>query len=265
MSRIATSAALCAMLSLLSPVCGAESYRIGVAPLMSQEETQLRYRLLLQYLKKKTGHQFELVTTNNFMGYWSVMLKPAGLHFALDGAHLAGYRVKRRGHRFIARLDGVVSYSLIVRADDLILEAEELLNRSLAVLPAPNMSAIAASQVFNNPMRQPNQVPVANAETAMEAVRSGTADAAFVPTPFLQRYPEANVVMTTEQMPGMTMTASAEVPELVGSSVQKALLGAADEPEGKKALDELRFVRFIRVSEAEYEGLENLLKEMWGY
>lgn len=243
----------------------ADAYRLAVAPLMSPAETRERYTPLLQYLQRKTGHSFELVTSGNFMSYWSVIRKPKELHFALGGSHLAAYLVARQQHGFVARLDGVVSYSLIARADEFVIEPEELLNKRLAILPAPNMSALAAAQVFSNPMRQPVQVPVVNAEAAMEAVRNAQADAAFVPTPFLQRYPEAAVILTTDQMPGMTLTASPGVAQSVVTQLQQALFEATDDPQGKKALEELRFVKFIKAEPSEYAGLEKLLEGMWGY
>lgn len=258
-------AALFAALMLFAQTSHAETWRLGVAPLLSPQEASQRYAPLLRYLSEQTGQQFELVTSRNFMAYWQKMLQPEAMHFQLDGSHLAAYRMDRRQHRLVARLDGLVSYTLIARADDLIIDPEELLNRRIAFLPSPNLSAILFSRIFDNPMRQPRPVPVANADAAMEAVRTGKADAAFVPTPFLQRYPEASVVLTTEQMPGMTVTAAPGVPEEVVSALRDALLRAHEDPKGQAALERLRFVQFIPADAAEYRGLGELLKGIWGY
>ncbi len=257
--------ALFAAMMLLSHSSSAETWRLGVAPVLSPEETSQRYAPLLRYLAEQTGERFELVSNRNFMGYWQKMRQPGAMHFMLDGSHLAAYRVDRREHRFVARLDGLVSYTLIARADDLIIDPEELLNRRIAFLPSPNLSAILFSRVFDNPMRQPRPVPVANADAAMEAVRNSEADAAFVPTPFLQRYPDASVVLTTEQMPGMTLTAAPEVSEELASAVREALLRAHEDPRGQAALERLRFVQFIPADAADYRGLGELLKGVWGY
>jgi hypothetical protein len=149
----------------------ADTYRLGIAPVMSQEETSQRYDSLLSYLANKTGHRFELVLSKNFMGYWQSMRKQDVFDFMLDGAHLAAYRVERRNNRFVARVDGVVSYALVARAEDMIIEPDELLTRSIGVLPSPNMSAIAIGKLFNNPSKQPKQVVMNNAEEALNAVR----------------------------------------------------------------------------------------------
>lgn len=255
---------LCALL-LIPAVAPAETYRLGIAPVMSQEETSQRYDLLLNYLAKHTGHQFELVLTKNFMGYWQNMRKPDVYDFMLDGSHLAAYRVERRNNRYVARVDGVVSFSLVGRADDLIIEADELLTRSIGVLPSPNMSAIATGKLFNNPAKQPKLVTMNNAEEALNAVRDGKVDAAMVPTSFVQRYTDASLIMTTDQYPGMTLTATPRVPDEVVAKVRQALLQADRDGEGQKALADLQFARFIAVEPRDYQGLGRLLEDLWGY
>lgn len=243
----------------------ADIYRLGIAPVMSQEETTQRYDNLLAYLNRKTGHQFELVTSRNFMGYWQDMRKPDVFDFMLDGAHLAAYRVERRNNRFVARVDGVVSYSLVGRGEDLIIEPDELLTRSIGVLPSPNMSAIAIGKLFHNPSKQPKQVTMNNAEEALNAVRDRKVDAAMVPTSFVARYPGASVIMTTDQTPGMTLTATAKVPQEIVDKVREALLQADKDADGRKALEQLQFPRFIEVVPSDYQGLGTLLEDLWGY
>lgn len=243
----------------------AVTYRIGIAPVMSQEETSQRYDNLLSYLANKTGHRFELVLSKNFMGYWQSMRKPDVFDFMLDGAHLAAYRVERRNNRFVARVDGVVSYALVGRAEDMIIEPDELLTRSIGILPSPNMSAIAVGKLFNNPSKQPKQVVMNNAEEALNAVRDGKVDAAMVPTSYVQRYAGASIILTTEQTPGMTLTATDKVPQEVVDQVRLALLQADKDSDGKKALEQLQFARFLEVAPRDYQGLGRLLEDLWGY
>lgn len=252
-------------LSLFTATASAELYRLGIAPVMSQEETTQRYDNLLAYLARQTGQQFELVTSKNFMGYWQDMRKPDAFDFMLDGAHLAAYRVERRNNRFVARVDGVVSYSLVGRGEDLIIEPEELLTRRIGVLPSPNMSAIAVGKLFHNPSKQPKLVSMNNAEEALNAVRDKKVDAAMVPTSFVARYQDASVILTTEQTPGMTLTATAQVPQAIVDKVRAALLQADKEPDGRKALEQLQFSRFINVVPGDYQGLGALLEDLWGY
>lgn len=243
----------------------AATYRIGVPPVMSQAESMKRYDMLLRYLNSKTGDKFELVTTANFMGYWQTMRRPDAYDFLMDGAHLAAYRVDRRKHRYVVRQEGVVSYSLVARGEDLIMEPEELLNRTIAILPAPNMSAIVLAKIYNNPSRQPKQVVMNNADEALDAVRNGKVDAAIVPTAFLPRYPGALVILSTDPMPGLTMTASPNVPQDVVVKVREALLQVDKDASGKTALVQLQFGKFITVTPRDYEGLGQLLYGLWGY
>ena len=265
MLRRAGTAVLSFCLSLPLVAEAAEKYRLGIAPVLDYEETMKTYQPMAEYLSQKAGIEVELVPARNFIGYWSQMRKPEAYDFILDGAHLAAYRVEKMEHRLLARVSGVLSFTLISRPDDLILDPEELVNRKVAVLASPNIGGLQAHKLFNNPMRQPKMIEAKNALDALEAVRSGKADAAFVPTPILSRYPEATVIISSEQMPNMTLTASPRVPPEVAEAVASALIEAGASEDGKTMLDEVNIVGFEPVVSAEYKGLEKLLQGMWGY
>lgn len=243
----------------------AEKYRLGIAPVLDYEDTLKTYQPMADYLSQKAGIEIELVPARNFIGYWSQMRKPDAYDFILDGAHLAAYRTEKMGHRLLTKVAGVLSFTLVSRPDDLILDPDELVNRKVAVLASPNLGGLAAYNLFRHPARQPVMVEAKNAVDALEAVRSGRADAAYVPTPILSRYPEATVIASSEQMPNMTMTASPRVPPEVGQAVAKALNEAGQSDEGKAMLEAVNIVGFEPAQRSEYRGLEKLLSGMWGY
>lgn len=257
--------ALFLMLCAAFSTHASEPYRLGVAPVLDFEDTLKTYQPMVDYLSEKTGVKFELVPSQNFIGYWNQMRNADAYDFLLDGAHLSAWRLAKMEHRLVARVSGVLSFTLISREDDLYLEPDELVHRKVAVLASPNVGGLQVYNLFTNPSRQPQMVEVRNAVDALEAVRDGRADAAYVPTPILARYPEATVITTSEPMPNMSLTASPRVPLEVGERVASALIEAAESDAGREMLAAISINGFEEAEEREYEGLETLLHGMWGY
>lgn len=242
-----------------------ESYRLGVAPVMSHEETLKTYKPLASYISHAVGIQVKVEPAQNFLGYWHQMRKPDAYDFLLDGSHLAAYRVEKMGHRLLAKVRGVLSFTLISSPDDLVLDPEELVNRKVAIMPSPNFGGLKVYELFKHPARQPVIVQVKNVAEAIDAVKGGRADATYIPTPMLASYPEAMVITSSEQIPGMTMTASPSVPFDIAQAVSKALIDARKSKEGTRMLNELNLVGFEVAERDEYKGLEKILSAMWGY
>lgn len=258
-------AVLSVCLSFPLVVHSTEKYRLGIAPVLDYEDTIKTYQPMVDYLSQKAEIELELLPARNYIGYWIQMRKPDAYDFILDGAHLAAYRVKKMTHKLVAKVSGVLSFTLISRPDDLILDPEELVNRKVAVLASPNLGGLQAYNLFKHPARQPKMVEVKNAMDALDAVRSGKADAAYVPTPILSHYPEATVITSSEQMPNMTLTASPRVPPDIEQAVARALIEADQSQEGRAMLTAVGLAGFESAQKAEYAGLENLLEGMWGY
>ena len=264
MNHLIKVGTLCALF-IVSSSAMAEVYRLGIAPVLDIQQTRDTYAALAKYMSRAAKVEIELVPSRNFIGYWNTMRKPESYDFILDGAHLAAYRMQRMEHNLVATIDGVLSFTLISRDDDLIIEPEELINRKVAILASPNLGGLQIYNLFSNPARQPLMVEVKNAVDALEAVRDGRADAAYVPTPILSRFPEASVIISSEPMPNMTMTASSRVPDEVLDAVRTALIQASSTDEGKAMLETINAVGFVKADEVRYAGLEDLLKGMWGY
>ncbi|MFO7593514.1 MAG: PhnD/SsuA/transferrin family substrate-binding protein [Pseudomonadota bacterium] len=254
-------------LSLVFPVIvqSAEKYRLGVAPVMDYERTIKTYQPLADYLSQEAGIEIELVPARNFISYWSSMRKPGHYDFVFDGAHLAAYRVNKMDHKLLAKVSGVLSFTLISRSDDLVLDPEELINRKVAVQASPNLGGVLVFNLFNNPARLPQLVEVKTAIDALDAVRSKRADAAYVPTQIVSNYPDAAVIVTSDPLPNMTMTASPRVPDEVVQAVRKSLYEAKRSEKAAAVLAAMSIEGFDQAKRSDYTGLERLLEGMWDY
>lgn len=252
-------------LSLLSPVSQAGEYNFVVQPILPPEQTKEAFQPLTDYLSKQTGHTIKLSTAINFLSYWETMKKNTQYDLILDAAHLTDYRVKRMGYTVLAKRADAVSYTLVTSEKTVVLDAEELIGKSIASIASPSLGMLRVEEMFPNPLRQPVIVEVDNSEDMIKKVLSGKAAAAMVPTPLVGLYPELISVTTTAQVPHTAISASSTVPKDVQDAIRKALLDASKTEEGQKMLAAINFPSFEKASNKQYAGYESLLEGVWGY
>lgn len=252
-------------LCLFSPVSQAGEYNFVVQPILPPEQTKSAFQPLTEYLSKQTGHKIHLITAINFLSYWETMKKNTQYDLILDAAHLTDYRVKRMGYNVLAKRADAVSYTLVTTEKGAVLDAEELIGKSIASIASPSLGMLRVEEMFPNPLRQPVIVEVDNSDDMIKKVLSGKAAAAMVPTPLVGRYPELISVTTTAQVPHTAISASTNVPKDVQDALRKALLNASNTEEGKKMLEAINFPSFEKATNKQYAGYESLLEGVWGY
>lgn len=242
----------------------AETFTLAVQPILPAAQTAKAYKPLSDYLAKKTGHKFELVTSPNFLAYWQEM-KKGQYHFVIDGAHLTDYRIQKLGYKPLVKVLDVVSFSLVTGPDTLVFEATELVGKPVATLASPSAGALIIEQLFNHPIRQPVPIEVTNAQEAVNKVLSNEVNAAIIPTPMVGANPDLNVVTTTDQFPHIAISASRTVTDEVASAVTKAMLEASETPDGQQMLSKINFPGFEKATAELYHGRSDILKSVWGY
>lgn len=242
----------------------AEKFTLVVQPILPATKTAEAYKPLADYLSKNTGHQFDLVTSPNFLAYWQD-IKKGQFDFVLDAAHLTDYRIKKLGYTPLAKVLDVVSFSLVTGPDVLVFEASELVGKPVASLASPSRGALIIEQLFTHPIRQPILVEVTNAQDAIKKVLDGSASGAVIPSPLVGANPGLNVVSTTEQWPHMALSASKKVPADVASKVAQAMTGAANSAEGQAMLSAINLPGFEKATPDLYNGYAEILKSAWGY
>ena len=242
----------------------AETYSLIVQPILPSTETAKAYAPLIDYLSKQTGHKFELKTSPNFLAYWQDM-KKGQFDFVMDAAHLTDYKIKKLGYTPLAKVLDVVSFSLVTGPDVLVFEASELVGKPVASLASPSRGALIIEQLFTHPIRQPVLIEVKDAQEAVEKVLDGEAVGAVIPSPLVGAFEGLNVVSTTEQWPHVALSAARSVPKDVTDKVKKAMINAANTPEGQAMLDAVNFPGFENATPEIYGGYSDILKSAWGY
>ena len=256
---------LTALLVFLAPLqLQAETIRFTVQPILEKEQTLSFYQPLVQYLEDETGLDIELSASVNFLTYWQTMLG-GEYDMVLDAAHFTDYRMENLDYYPIAKVPGTVSYSLITGPDLFIFEPTDLIGKKVATAAPPSMGMVRLQELFPNPLRQPFIVESSNVEKALEMIQNERVDAAIVPTPLLNNYPDFNVVTTTEAAPHVTFSVSPEISEETRNKLQEALLKAPTTEEGQAMLEKINFPGFEKPDPENYSGFAGLLSETWGY
>lgn len=252
-------------LSLGAGQVHAADLNLVVQPILPPEQTREAFQPLADYLTKVTGHQVTLVTSTNFLTYWETMKKGGQYQLVLDAAHFTDFRVQRMGYTVLAKIPDVVSYTLVTGEDSDILEARELIGKTVATIASPSLGAVRLAQLYPNPLRQPVIVEVDNTVDSIEKVLKAEAVAAIIPTPMVGRYPGLITVVVTEQVPHIAVSAAASVDKSIQQAIAKALVGAAKTPDGQAMLKAINFPGFEVTNAKLYNGYAQLLEGVWGY
>jgi ABC-type phosphate/phosphonate transport system substrate-binding protein len=243
--------------------------RLAIQPVLSESRTRAAFAPLAEYLQKATGRKVVIKTMPNFLAYWDLVRKADEYDLSLDAAHFTSYRADKGEFEVLAKIPDFVSYSIVVRQENLVFEPSELTGKSVATLGAPSIGAARLNAMFPNPMRQPTMIEVSSAETGMQKLLSGEVFAAILPTPIVAQYMGNNepvsVVSTTEPIPHIALCASIRLDAATRENIRSALTGAAETTEGQKMLREIGFAKFDPATSRIYEGQAGILKQYWGY
>ena len=242
---------------------------LGIAPLLSEAETQQQFEPLCRYLAKAGGLPCRIATRPNYLGYWETMRRGKDYNLILDDAHFTDYRINKMGHFVLAKIPGTVTYSLIVPHTTKIDDPGRLMGLRIATLGIPSMGAALLNSLFPKPLKQPIPVEVDSAEEGFALLRDGKVAAAILPTPLVRkqisRGAPFHVLLSTEPLPHMGLSASPEIDAVLRQKLRAALLGAHKNPDGRAMLRAIGIERFDPASARVYRGQARTLQEYWGY
>lgn len=247
----------------------AKDLRLAIQPVLSETRTQAVFRPLAKYLEEKTGRKVRILTMPNFLAYWDLVRRPEQYDLSLDAAHFTDYRADKENFEVLAKIPDFVSYSIVVRQENLVFEPSELVAKSIATLGAPSIGAARLNAMFPNPLRQPAMVEVPSTEVGMEMLLDKKVFAAIMPTPIVSQY-MANqapiaVVSTTEPIPHIALSASLNLDASTRNTIRSALVNASKTTDGQAMLKKIGFAKFDPASSKIYRGQAHILKEYWGY
>jgi ABC-type phosphate/phosphonate transport system substrate-binding protein len=266
-----TTGVIAAFLSLTGPATAqaADELVLAIQPILNEAQTRKAFQPLCDYLANVTGQKCRLHTSPNFYAYWDLVRRGTGYNLAFDAAHFTDYRTEKHGFEVLAKVPDSVTYSLVTRPDALVIEPGELTGRRVATLGVPSIGAARLNAMFPNPSRQPVVQEIDDAVAGMKMLSDKRVNAAIVPTPIVSQLMaqggEFMVVMTTEAIPHIALSASPSLSAGLRTQIRTALVQASKTADGQAMLKQIGFERLDPANAAMYQGQAKILKAYWGY
>ena len=242
----------------------ADEFTLAISLGLSPQQAERVYQPVVRYLSQATGQRVRLATSANALAHWQLMRRES-YDLVLDGPAFTDYRAEKMNYRVIAKMPDVLSFTLVAHADLMLFEPNELIGRTIATQPSPSLGALRLARIFDNPMRQPDQLQTDTHQQAAEAVLSGRAAGAMLPSPLVANYPNLTGIYTSEQVPAPGFSVSERVSPELEEAFRRALLDAHNSEAGRAMLEALNITHFEAADHATYQGLETMLEGLWGY
>ncbi len=223
------------------------------------------YAPLIEYLNASSGHTITLKSPRDFQQHWLNIRNGETPDLVLEDAPLTDYRIQNQGYTPLARVKQDVSYSILTSgayADD---ELEQFVGRIISTLAAPSLGYLILLEAFPNPFSQPTIM--SNAATSLDSVEmtfSMEADAAITPVWLVERYQNLYPVYTSDNLPGLTLSASSNVNAETQTAIKLALLKLHEDESYFAALDELNATQMIEAAADDYAGYKKMLGHLYG-
>ncbi|MDX1434814.1 MAG: hypothetical protein R3286_20405, partial [Gammaproteobacteria bacterium] len=192
-------------LSLLATGCTAaraEQLELVVFAGLGVEETRAAFGPLAAHLARDSGHRIKLVVPDNVLDHWTRMQDAGAPRLILDDGHFTDYRVKHLDYRVLVKTSGLVGFSVVTGPETLLIEPDELNGQRVACPPPPSLAALSLKALFPDSVRAPLLVEADSYRHGVRRMIEGEATAAVIRSSMVRDYPELNVVMATEAVPG---------------------------------------------------------------
>jgi phosphonate transport system substrate-binding protein len=238
----------------------AEKLTLVVQPIYGMEKTRQAFKPLANYLSNVVGKTVEIKTYPNFIAYWEDTRNGYNYDLILDAAHFTGYRAREMGFDILAKVPGMVSYSVIAPDSSLFIDIDELVGKKIASLGPPSMGAAKVSLLFDNPLRQPFIYEAENSDQALDLLFTGEVDAAIIPTPLASTLNGISIITTTEPSQHMALSASPRIDKDIRAYISDSLVHANTTVDGRIMLEKIGFRGFERPMADRYLIAADLLQ-----
>ena len=244
----------------------AAALKIAVEPAYPVDQAQDIYKPLLDYLGSSTGHTFELVVARNYHFHWRDLQKNTPVDFAFEEAHFADYRMSHQLFEPLVRTTEPTVYALLAQPEFEEDGLKGMIGRPVACMPAPSLGFALLSELYDNPVAQPDIRSEASSwQSGVEMVFGGDADGVMVPSYMADLYPNLVILARSRSFPGRALTVAPGVDPAIKTAVRDALLKLHEDPNAYGVLGELGASKFEPATRADYDGSERMLSGFFGY
>ena len=229
----------------------------------------IAYEPIADFLAKLTGQKVVYTHTDNWLSYQSGMRKGA-YDIVFDGPQFIAWRMAHLQHVPLVKLPGQLGFVVVVKkGDQRIKTMSDLAGRTLCGFAPPNLATLTAQYEFSNPSRQPLIIETKSFKDSYNGVIAGKCNAAVIQaklfTDLDAQAQAARVIFTSKPLPNQAFTAG---PRITAEMRAKIIQGLKS-PEGMQAtqalLERFKAAEWIIAKPEEYQGLEVLMRDVWGF
>jgi hypothetical protein len=249
-----------------APSTSPETFTLQGHPVFTPDQAELVYRPLVNYLNNVTPYRFDLRISRDFHRYWLDVRRGETPDLVLEDAHITAFRMRRDDYTPLVTAAEPMTYSLMASPTYVDGTLRDFVGQPVSSMPSPSLGYLVLSRWYENPMQQP--IIQSNASSwldAIEIVFSMEAEAAIAPRNLAERYVNLEVIETSEQFPGITLSAGPDVPVAIQEEIRAALLLLHEDDDHFGAVHELDIERFIEADPEDFEGLDEWLSEVVGF
>lgn len=258
-----------ALAGSLLPGFAAAEYVLTAPPREDAAAGLSVYGPLAEHLSALLGEKVVYQHPGDWRSYERKM-RAGEYDIVFDGPHFAAWRIEKGLAHPLVKLPGGMDFVMVVRADQADLkDVQSLIGKRVCMLPSPNLTAMTAYSMFQNPTRQPQFVPVRGGMAQLaEKVASGACVAAVLRSSFYERKlsdaqrQNLRVLAQSQPLTNQGITVSDRLSPQARQQLASSLLG----DDGRKAAAALlsRFGNpdkgFEAAAADDYAG-QNLLKQ----
>jgi len=226
------------------------------------------YQPIAALLSKVTGEPVKYRYPQDWLVYQGEMQRDI-YDVVFDGPHFLSWRIANLQHTPLVKLPGTLEFIVIVRKDaNDIKTLKNLAGQTICGHAPPNLATLTVLHEFDNPARQPVLLDTKGFPAALKGVISGKCVGAIIQARVhkeLDTQHETKVIFKSRPMPNQAFSARKRImPEM-----QRKIASALVSPEGQAATAKLRqefkAENFILAQKEEFAGLNDLLKDVWGF
>ena len=252
---------------------GEDAIVFSTPPTQPPDVTRRNFQPLVDYLSHKSGRKIRLVPARSFLEYANKM-RAGEYDMLFDGPHFIAWRLKHLDHTVLAKLPGKLRFYVVVREDAGIGKVSDLVGKRVCGPASPNLATLSFIDEFRNPARQPIVIPVKSFRHALMCLKKGKSVASVFRDKFWDRKVPGGakkgltvLAVIDRNVPDRGFSITREVDAETRRKLRKALIATSDTEIAAKVLASIGGARkgFVPATDAEYRGLERLLRPVWGF
>lgn len=242
---------------------------LAAPPRESEARGAESYDAVANFIGSVIGQKVIYSNPNNWLTYQSDMRKGA-YDIVFDGPAFVAWRMVKLQHVPLVKLPGQLTFVVLVKNDDTRIKTiTDLAGHTVCGLAPPNLATLTLQHEFPNPSRQPLVLGIKSFKDAYEGVTSGKCLAAVIHAKVyaaLEGESHATrVIYTSKPVPNQAITVGPKIPPEMRAKLLQALLSPAGKAATLSILDRFKAAEWLPAKTEEYQGLEILLRDIWGF